>query len=134
MATDEHLSVFSNVPLFKRPVVDDAVPVRARDMILDTNLDEDAPPTSTDADTSVKPPEKVFQIGSDASAKVLQSILTDVQLNSRGGILLVDTSNRTNDLARAFVDIFPKLGIPIQLALFTNNDRADWCRHNLLIC
>ena len=131
-ATDEHLSVFSNSPLFKRPVVDDAVPVRARDMILDTNLDEDAPPTSTDADTSVKPPEKVFQIGSDASAKVLQSILTDVQLNSRGGILLVDTSNRTNDLARAFVDIFPRLGIPIQLALFTNKDRADWCRHNML--
>ena len=132
LGTDEHLSIFSNTPLFKRPVVDDAVPVRGRDMIVDTNLDEDAPPSSTDADTSVKPPEKVFQIGNDAAAKVLQSILTDVQLNARGGILLVDTSNRTNDLARAFVDIFPKLGTPAQLVIFTNNDRADWCRQNFL--
>ena len=44
LGTDEHLSVFSNTPLFKRPVVDDAVPVRPRDMIIYTNLDEDAPP------------------------------------------------------------------------------------------
>ena len=59
-------------------------------------MDDHLPPVSTDNDTSVKPIERVYHIGEDASYKLLNSLLTDVDLKHNDGILIVELGNRSN--------------------------------------
>ena len=43
-ATDADIEVVANTPLFKRPVVDNAEPLRARDLVIDVSMDDKPPP------------------------------------------------------------------------------------------
>ena len=55
---NQDLSLFSSTALFQQQVIVDAVPQRSKDMVVDTDCDEEAVPVSTDPDTAIKPQEK----------------------------------------------------------------------------
>lgn len=126
------MEIVANTPLLKRPVVDGAEPLRARDMVVDVCMDEDAPPMYTDADTAVKPAEKAFQLGQDACAKVLRSITSDLAVSTRYGIIIVDIGNRTNDLGRAFINEYMRMSFPVTFLSFINEERVEWVMQNTI--
>ena len=77
----------------------------AKNMLCIEPLNEEALPTNIDETSSVNQGEKCMQIGSDAFTKHHQALLTDADVQKRGGICWIDTTPSVGHSAMAFMDL-----------------------------
>lgn len=130
------VNLWRSVPLFRKPLAEEAELVLTRNLAVIESMDVDAVPSTTDATTHINPPEKAQQIGCDAGRKILQGFTQGLQGpgGMRTALLIVDLSTHTCDVAKAAIcEAFGgQLSMPLFYLGFSMDDcKKDWSQECL---